>query len=189
MNKFLARIFHVGAAALGAVVMLGSSPASGAAPAADGGPAKQFIERFGEVWVDHFAAEYDSAYPFGRSNKKHDDEIAQSLTLDQASDNRTLTNKRYLFDGDWYVVQWIYGATTTKTGKRQTESTVAFGRVKDDKLIVWEEYFDDVVGELQFAGKLPLYQPDEEPFPWPAGRRSSIRTVLETRANDLLSHT
>lgn len=156
------------------IVIAGSMlPSFGAAVvcAADDGPAARFIARFGEVWVDHFAADYESAYPFGRSNKKHDDEISQSLTLDQASDHRTLTSKRYLFDGDWYAVQWIYGATTTKTGKRQTESTVAFGRVKDDKLVVWEEYFDDVVGELQFAGQLPLYQPDEEPFPWPAGAK------------------
>ena len=108
---------------------------------------------------------------FGRSSKKHDDEISQSLTLAQASDHITLTNKRYLFDGDWYAVQWVYGATTTKTGRRQTESTLAFGRVKDGKLVVWEEYFDDLVGELQFADKLPLYGPDEEPYPWPAAAK------------------
>ncbi len=131
--------------------------------------AREFISQFGDDWMNHFAAEYESAYPFGRSNQKHDAEIAQALTLSQATENLTLTNKRYLFDGDWYAVQWIYGATSTKTRKRQTESTVAFGRVKDGKLVVWEEYFDDLVGELQADGKLPLYQADEEPYPWPAG--------------------
>ncbi len=150
-----------------AVVCLGGVMGPALSAASNEGAARAFISEFGEKWMDHFAADYASAYPFGRSNKKHDDEISQTLTLSQAAENVTLTNKRYLFDGDWYAVQWIYGATSTKTGKRQTESTLAFGCVKDGKLVVWEEYFDDLVGELQFAGELPLYKPDEEPYPWP----------------------
>ena len=137
--------------------------------AIDQGPAERFIARFGEDWTNHFAGAYQSAYPFGRSNQNYDKKINQAATLDQASSQRTLTNKKYLFDGDWYAVEWIYGATAVKTGRRQSRSTLAFGRVKDDKLVVWEEYFDDQAGDLRVADQLPLYQPEEEPFPWPAG--------------------
>lgn len=161
------RLLAIGAAVLVSVVF----PGPARLRADEKAPARDFIARFGEKWSDHFAAEYESAYPFGRSSRKHDEEISQSSTLAQASDHVTLTNKHYFFDGDWYVVQWLYGATMTRTGRRQTESTVAFGRVKDGKIVVWEEYFDDRVGELQFTDQLPLYGADEEPYPWPGAAK------------------
>ena len=44
-----------------------------------------------------------------------------------------LFNRHYLFDGDWYAVEWFYSATTIKTGGKQVESTLAFGHVQDGK--------------------------------------------------------
>ena len=132
----------------------------------ENGAAKKFIDRVGDDSLKYFADSIEESYPFGRSNKARDEEVAKAG--EGTSTDWKLTNRHYLFDGDWYAVQWFYGATTIKTGKKQLECTLAFGKVQDGKLVVWDEYFDDVVGELQQEGKLPYYEPDETPFPWPA---------------------
>lgn len=154
-----------------AVVLLARVPGARTQQTPEDGPAKRFIDRVGDASLDNFADTIDEAYPFGRSNKAHDDEIARAGGMQTITTDWKEYNKHYLFDGDWYAVEWFYSATTIKTGGRQIESTLAFGKVKDGKLVVWNEYFDDVVGELEQEGKLPLYQADELPFPWPAGAK------------------
>lgn len=134
----------------------------------EAGAAKKFIDRVGDDSLKYFADSIEESYPFGRSNKARDEEISKAGGMETTSTDWKLSNRHYLFDGDWYAVQWFYGATTIKTGKKQLECTLAFGKVQDGKLVVWAEYFDDLVGELQQEGKLPLYEPDEAPFPWPA---------------------
>ena len=134
----------------------------------EGGAARKFIDQVGDNSLKYFADSIEESYPFGRSNKARDEEISKGGGMETITTDWKLTNRHYLFDGDWYAVQWFYGATTIKTGKKQLECTLAFGKVKDGKLVVWNEYFDDTVGELEQEGKLPLYQPDETPFPWPA---------------------
>lgn len=132
------------------------------------GAAKKFIDRVGDDSLKYFADSIEESYPFGRSNKTRDEEIAKGGGMETTTTDWKLSNRHYLFDGDWYAVQWFYSATTIKTGKKQLECTLAFGKVQDGKLVVWNEYFDDLVGELQQAGELPFYEPDEAPFPWPA---------------------
>ena len=149
-----------------AVVLFALMPGGGAQ---EEGAAKKFIDSFGDTALSRFSDKIEEAYPFGRSNKARDEEIAKGGGMETTTTDWKVFNKHYLFDGDWYAVEWFYSATTIKTGGRQVESTLAFGKVQDGKLVVWDEYFDDVVGELEQAGQLPLYKPAEMPFPWPAG--------------------
>ena len=136
------------------------------------GAARTFIAAHGPRWFEHLHPEIQSAYPFGRSTQAHDAEIAKGFDINTVSRDVSITDEHYLYDGDWYAVQWFYRATFVKGGAKQQESTLAFGRVQDSKLIEWKEYFDDAVGELQAEGKLPLYAPGEEPFPWPEGTKT-----------------
>lgn len=134
--------------------------------------AKAFVDRVGDGLLDNFADSVDEAYPFGRSNKAHDDEIAKSPAgMHLTTTDWKLWNKHFFYDGDWFAVEWFYGATTIKTGGKQIESTLAFGKVKDGKIIIYNEFFDDTVGEMEQSGILPLYTEDEFPFPWPAGAK------------------
>ena len=87
---------------------------------------------------------------------------------DTATSDWKITNKHYMYDGDWYAVEWLYQSTQTSTGLVQRESALSFGKVQDGQLIVWIEYFDDMVGHYQWIGAMPLFEKDEAPFPWPA---------------------
>ncbi len=78
-----------------------------------------------------------------------------------------ILNKHYAFDGQWFIVTWLFEAQDKKTGRMQREGTLAFGRIQDDQLIEWIEYFDGFVAHLQRAGALPFFGKDEMPFPWP----------------------
>ena len=149
-------------------VLLALVPGARTQPPPSNDVAQQFIARTGDDALKFFADSIEESYPFGRSNKAHDAEIAKGGGMETITTDWKVFNKHYLFDGDWFAVEWFYSATTVKTGGKQLESTLAFGKVQDGKLVVWDEYFDDVVGELEQDGKLPLYDLDEMPFPWPA---------------------
>ncbi len=129
--------------------------------------AVDFINTREAVWFDHKHPEIVEGYPFGRSDAANNAALDKVFTFTDVSKDFFLRNKRYLAEGDWYVVEWFYGATSARTGAEQIEASLCFGRIKDQKLIEWIEYFDDSVGEMQMAGVLPLYDPGEEPFPWP----------------------
>jgi ketosteroid isomerase-like protein len=143
------------------------------------GAAAAFIAAHGDVWFNFWADDREEAYPFGYSNKKITEEISKEVNpAAGTSIDATLTNKHYIFEGDWYAVEWYYSATDKKTGRRQRESTCAFGRIKDGKLNYWREFFDDRVGRRQqgfYPGKLPLYGDAESPSPWPAKAKLFVR--------------
>jgi len=143
--------------------------ASGAAvnpPATDS--AAVFINTREAAWFKHKSPEIQEAYPFGHSNAAHNAALDARPNAKSVSKDWFLRNKRYLAEGDWYAVEWHYGATSVATGQKQVESSLSFAQVKDQKLATWIEFFDDTVGELQMAGKLPLPAAEEGPLPWPA---------------------
>lgn len=135
---------------------------------------QRWLDEWGEKWWERFHSDLDARYPGGRSNIFHDMYIAESMKnfpLNRNSD-WNVSNRHYILDGDWFAVEWLYEATNATTGKVQRESTVAFGRIVDNQLMVWIEYFDDMVGHYQRIGAMRLFHENEHPFPWPA------RTVL-----------
>ena len=127
-----------------------------------------FINTREAAWFKHKSPEIQEAYPFGHSNTAHNAVLAQRPEAAPVSKDWFLRNKRYLAESDWYVVEWHYGATSVATGQKQVESSLCFAEVKDQQIVKWIEFFDDTVGELQMAGKLPLPAAAEEPGPWPA---------------------
>jgi hypothetical protein len=143
------------------------------------GAAARFIAAHGDVWFNFWADDRVENYPFGYSNKKINDELSRHMDPAQGrSINSTLTNKHYLFEGDWYTVEWFYAATDKVNGRRQRESTLAFGHVKKDQLDNWREFFDDRIGQRQqgfYPGSLPLFRESDVPSPWPPQAKLKLK--------------
>lgn len=134
-------------------------------PTADS--ATTFINTVEPVWFNHKSPAIQESYPFGRSDAANNAALDKVFDFTKVSKDGEILNKRYLAEGDWYAVEWHYHATSVATGRRQVESSLCLAQIKDQKIVWWIEFFDDTVGELQMAGKLPLPPPAEEPAPWP----------------------
>jgi len=131
--------------------------------------AAEWVPLYGEEWWHHYHPAYEGWFPGGRSNFYHDKWIFGKVAIKHAlTDNWLIFNRNYSFDGQWFAVEWSYRATDKTDGFKQWESTMGFGRIKDGKLILWCEYFDDSVGHLQKLGLMPIYEADEPHAPWPA---------------------
>jgi hypothetical protein len=138
-----------------------------AAPAPGPDDAATFIATRGPNQFDFTHPDITEAFPFGRSDAANDKKLADLHAFGALTDFGALDHRHYLVEGDRFAVEWLYHATWKKTGRPQVEASLCFGRVKDQQLISWTEYFDDTVGELQDQHLLPLYAEGEENFPWP----------------------
>ena len=144
---------------------LAGSPA-GAEPSAPES-ATTFINTRENEWYKYKSPMIEEAYPFGRSNAANNSKLAKAADGSEVSKDAGIRNKHFLAENDWYAVEWNYFATSVATGRKQTESSLCLAQVKGGQIVWWIEYFDDTVGELQMAGKLPLPPETEAPNPWP----------------------
>ena len=137
------------------------------------GIAEKWVKEWGERWWERYHTNIDSQYPGGRSNQKHDLFVQEALKVNPSGwEDWTVSNQDWLFDGAWFSVEWFYQATQTSTGNMQVESTLAFGKIEEDHLIIWIEYFDDMVGRYQSIGAMKLFDKEKDiPFPWPKETR------------------
>ena len=137
------------------------------------GVAEKWVNQWGEKWWQRYHSDIDSQYPGGRSNRNHDLYIQKALKDNPSGwEDWKVSNQDWLFDGKWFAVEWFYQATQASTGNVQIESTLAFGKIEDDHLIVWIEYFDDMVGRYQSIGAMKLFDKKKDiPFPWPKETR------------------
>lgn len=94
--------------------------------------------------------------------------------LNPITENWEIFHKSYVYDGEWFAVEWFYRAAYLDDGFTQWECTLGIGRIVDGKMILWTEYFDDAVGKLQRLHLMPNPEPDEEVFPWPAKAKVSL---------------
>ncbi len=132
--------------------------------------AETWVATWGDKWYERYHENVDAQYPGGRSNLFHDQYIQEALRnmKDEAWIDWKITNRHYLFDNEWFAAEWFYQSTQESTGIVQRESTLAFGKIVDDHLIYWIEYFDDKVGEYQMINAMKLFNMEKElPFPWP----------------------
>ena len=155
--------------------LFGPGAAAVADEAEDEAAVRQWIETWGDKWWERYHPDYEAQYPGGKSNRFHDLYVAEAMKrlADTATSDWKITNNHSWYDRDGFIVEWLYESTQTSTGLVQRESTVAFGRIVDDRLKIWIEYFDDMVGAYQWIGAMPLYEADEMPYPWPA--RTALR--------------
>jgi len=53
-------------------------------------------------------------------------------------------------------VQYQFACTDRKSGKRQAVGTGVRGRLRNGKIVVFKEYWDDHIAEEQMRGEIPL---------------------------------
>ena len=147
-------------------ILLASSVRAEPVPGNDS--AVDFVNQREALWFNYKSPAIDEGYPFGRSNAANNARLDSLFTFTDRSTDYYIRNKRFIVEGDWYVVEWFYGAKDARTGAPQMEGSLCFGQIKDQMLVSWIEFFDDTVGEMQIAGEFPLYGPTADPFPWPA---------------------
>ena len=71
-----------------------------------------------------------------------------------------------ILDNNRFATSYQFAATDIQTGKRQAVGTGVVGELKDGKIILFKEYYDEEVAILQYDNQLPL---DEGIVcPWPA---------------------
>lgn len=164
-----------------ALAIAGMAAPAGAVEKTDAPPydpthtAAQWIPLFGEEWWNHYHPDYESWYPGGRSNRFHDAWLGKVMIKNALTKDWEIMNRTYSYDGQWFAVEWHYRATYLDNGFRQWETTIGFGKIQDGKMILWLEYFDDAVGNLQKLGLMPLCEPGEPVAPWPAKATDIIR--------------
>ena len=127
----------------------------------------EWVPLYGEKWWDYYHADFEGFFPGGKSNLMHDRYLARIRKNTALTVDWQIFKRHYVFDGEWFAVEWFYRATNVSDGFRQWESTLGIGRLKEGKMVLWTEYFDDSVGELQHIGLLPFYGENEAAFPWP----------------------
>ncbi len=147
---------------------------SGTADAAlDRDQTRTLVERFLKCWESGdrqtFAtllhADVEFAYPGDRLGKS--ELIAVFEDYQRRKQNiRIYFWDEFFIDGDKFAFAYQFAATDRATGKRQAVGTGVVGRIEDGKIVLFKEYYDEQVAELQYQGKLPL---DEgQVSPWPA---------------------
>ncbi len=163
--------------AASAILVLALALAAPAARAADAGSAapapvtndsSAWIAQFGDnIWAQYHP-DWEGWFPGGHSNRIHQLYVQNVWDHHPISREWLVTNKHWVFDGEWFAVEWYYRAKFNDDGFQQWESTLGIGHLKDGKLISWTEYFDDCVGNLQHLRLMPVYDIDEPIFPWPS---------------------
>lgn len=131
--------------------------------------ASEWIPLYGETWWDYYHPDWEGFFPGGRSNRFHELYLAKVRRNNPLTVDWRIFNRKYVYDGSWFAVEWFYRATHVEDGFQQWEATLGIGRIKEGKMVLWTEYFDDNVGNLQRVGLMPFYEPDEAIMPWPKG--------------------
>lgn len=109
--------------------------------------------------------EVEFAYPGDRLDKDALVKMFEEYQLEKR-DIKIYLWDVFLMEDDRFATAYQFAATDRETGKRQAVGTGVTGRIKDGKIILFKEYYDEEVAIMQYAGKLPL---DEGVvMPWPA---------------------
>ena len=104
------------------------------------------------------------AYPGRRLNKE---QTLEDLDFFRKSFNDTKVYiNEIIIEGSNVAVEWQFASTKIETGDRSVVSDAIIGEIKDGKIIVWKEYLDGRVKNLQASGELE-FEEGQEPFPWP----------------------
>lgn len=134
---------------------------------------KSTVQRFLKSWESNdsrtFAAMLSEKAEFAYPGDKLTKAEAVAMFEQYQSEKRDI--RIYLWDqffvsGDRFATAYQFAATDRKTGKRQAVGTGVTGMIRDGKIVLFKEYYDEEVAVRQYEGNLPL---DEgKVSPWPA---------------------
>ncbi len=134
----------------------------------------EWIPLYGEDWFNYFHPDWMGWFPGGKNNAYHDKRVQARWAENQITKDWTIFNKSHVFDGEWFAVEWFYQATYLSDGFTEWETTLGIGKLKEGKLVLWIEYFDDNVGKLQKLGLMPFPDKDEPVYPWTAKAKINL---------------
>jgi ketosteroid isomerase-like protein len=135
--------------------------------------ARKVVQTLLACWENNDSATFASlldddvrfAYPGGRLDKPQ--LIALFKSYHQEKTNiRIYFWDQFFLSGEKFFTAYQFAATDAKSGKRQAVGTGVAGELKDGKIVLLKEYYDNEVAWHQYEGTLPL---DEGTvMPWPA---------------------
>jgi ketosteroid isomerase-like protein len=124
-----------------------------------------------QTFAKAFADDAVFIYPGGKLTKP---ELLQMFTSYQKEKSKIrIYTGRFVVDGDKFAFQYQFAATDNVTKKRQAVGTGVSVVIRNGQVVLWKEYYDESIAELQAAGKLPLDEGDTTPYP------SSVRIKPE----------
>ncbi|WP_221033115.1 hypothetical protein [Actomonas aquatica] len=134
----------------------------------------EWIPLYGETWWDYYHPDWEGQFPGGRSNRFHEQWVQARWFQNPITKDWQIFDRSYVYDGEWFAVEWNYKATYLSDNFTEHEFTLGVGRIVDGKMILWLEYFDDNVGKLQKLGLMPFPDEGEAVYPWPAKAKISL---------------
>jgi ketosteroid isomerase-like protein len=135
------------------------------------------VKKFAHSWetgdLTAFTSTLDDhllwAHPGGRLDKKG--AIAFFKRWRYEWSNTRIYPTTFLVEGDQVFAEYQFCSTNKQTGKREAEGTAAIGKVRGGKLVLWKEYYDHSVGDLQAKGVIPVDEGNAS-FPYPAAAKN-----------------
>lgn len=142
------------------------------AQAGDTQQVRSLVENFLKSWETNDAATFAAAlhndvvfaYPGDRLDKTRLVALFASYQAEK-KDIKIYLWDQFFVSGDRFFTAYQFAATDRKMNKRQAVGTGVMGRIKDGKIILLKEYYDNEVAEHQYAGKLPLDEGIVSPWP------------------------
>jgi len=137
----------------------------------------EVVKKFAHSWetgdLVAFSSTLDEhllwAHPGGKLDKKG--AIAFFRRWQSEWSNTRIYPTTFLVEGDRVFAEYQFCSTNKQTGKREAEGTAAIGKVCGGKLVLWKEYYDHSVGELQAKGLVPVDEGSVS-FPYPAAAKN-----------------
>ena len=134
--------------------------------------AREIVQGFLKAWETNDARTFTSllhkevefAYPGDRLGKEELTEVFKSYQ-EEKKDIRIYFWEEFFMEGDRFATAYQFAATDRVTGKRQAVGTGVTGRIREGKIILFKEYYDEEVSLLQYEGKLPLDEGIVTPWP------------------------
>lgn len=135
------------------------------------------VKKFAHSWetgdLTAFTSTLDEhllwAHPGGKLDKKGAIAFFKKWQTEWA--NTRMYPTTFLIEGDQVFAEYQFCSTNKQTGKREAEGTAAIGKVRGGKLVLWKEYYDHSVGELQAKGLIPVDEGNAS-FPYPAAAKN-----------------
>lgn len=133
---------------------------------------KSTVHRFLKSWETNdrktFAAMLSEdakfAYPGDRLTKAEAVAMFEQYQSEK-SDIRIYLWDQFFVSGERFATAYQFAATDRKTGKRQAVGTGITGKIKNGKIALFKEYYDEEVAVRQYEGKLPLDEGQVSPWP------------------------
>ena len=134
--------------------------------------ATNLVQEFLKCWESNDSQSFENAmhedmtfaYPGDRLSKQEAVEMFKEFQT-QKKDIKIYLWDQMILQNDRFATAYQFAATDIETGKRQAVGTGVTGKIKNGKIILFKEYYDEDVAIMQYENELPLDEGDVSPWP------------------------